>query len=86
MDVKEASLLIKINLCSKMETIHWGKCAFVEDRGNLRGWFQVMSESRFTEIFGDGEFKKNGMWDLMANKGNTTGCKNSLNQKEVHRC
>lgn len=42
-------------------------------------------ESRFTKIFGDGEFKKNGMWDVMANKGNTTGCKNSLNQKEVHR-
>lgn len=45
-----------------------------------------VGERRFTEIFGDGEFKKNGMWELMANKGNTTGCKNSLNQKEVHRC
>lgn len=42
----------------------------VEDRGDLWGWFQVM----FVEIPGYGEFKANGVWDLRAKGGNTTGC------------
>lgn len=39
-------------------------------RGDLWGWFQVM----FVEIPGCGEFKANGVWDLRAKGGNTTGC------------
>ena len=70
MDVEEAFLLTKVRLCSKMKNIHWRKCAWRRTRGDLWGWFQVM----FVEIPGYGEFKENGVSDLRAKGGNTTGC------------